>query len=92
VDAFRGLLALLVVAVAAVLIVVLYRDLARDKREDTMFVPARRRRRALLTAALFTVLFPAVGARRGTAGVLIGLGLAAAIWIETAIRVRRLRD
>ena len=87
-----GLLALVVLAGSITLIVVLARDMIRDRREGTEFEPSRRKRRLVLTTILFTLLFPSVGTEAGPRGFFIGLGLAAALWVNTLFLLRRLRS
>jgi hypothetical protein len=88
----EGLLALLVLAGAVTLIVVLWRDMVRDRRDDSAFEPPRRRRRLVLTTMLFTLLFPSIGTEAGLKGFWVGLGLAGLLWVNTVRMLRRLRD
>jgi cobalamin synthase len=91
VKALAGLLALMAFAAVVALLVVLFRDAMRDRHEDTMFEPARRRRRLVLVSLLLTILLPAIGSQRGLGVAVAGLAVAAAWWAYVAVLLRRLR-
>jgi cobalamin synthase len=90
VKTFEGFLALLAIVAVVALLVALLRDAVRDRREDAVFLPARRRRRLILMSLLLTILLPAIGSQRGAGVALAGLVLVGLWWCYVAFLLRRL--